>query len=72
MALQSDLEKQGIIFRPTNERTIALAKVGPTYGNTFLHENYIRANWEKQGAKVIEYLSGGLRGWQDIVILSVN
>ena len=46
-----------------------VAKAGSDYGNAFIHERYIREQWSKAGFEVIEFVEGGLRGWQDVTIL---
>jgi hypothetical protein len=50
--------------------TLAAAEAGGDYGNSFTHERYIREEWPKaSGMEVVEFTPGGVRGWQDTVVL---
>ena len=46
-----------------------LTDAGPRYGNTFIDETYVREHWNNAQFQVLEHVSGGLRGWQDLVVL---
>lgn len=48
---------------------IDFAKTGSRYGNSFIDETYVRTHWNNACFDVIEFIPGGLRGWQDIVVL---
>jgi ubiquinone/menaquinone biosynthesis C-methylase UbiE len=62
-------KEQPFVFFKYGQNTIEIAKAGSEYGNTFIHPDYIYKYWSKEGFKVLEVIPGGLRGWQDIVIL---
>jgi ubiquinone/menaquinone biosynthesis C-methylase UbiE len=62
-------QKKPFVYFKYDQNTIELAKAGDEYGNAFIHPDYIYENWAKAGFKVLEVISGGLRNWQDIVIL---
>ena len=51
------------------KRGLLLAKAGDDYGNSFIHPSYIEKNWQLDGLRLLAHLPGGLRGWQDIVVL---
>jgi ubiquinone/menaquinone biosynthesis C-methylase UbiE len=57
------------IFNKYDQNTIEIAKAGSEYGNTFIHPDYIYKKWAIEGFKVLEVIPGGLRNWQDLVIL---
>ena len=38
-------------------------------GFTFIHPDYPAANWNPEAFEVLQHISGGLRAWQDIVVL---
>jgi len=61
-------EKQ-FIFYNYDRSTLDIAKAGEDYGNTFIYPEYIKNKWGKLGFTILDIISGGLRGWQDIVIL---
>ncbi|MCB9833495.1 MAG: class I SAM-dependent methyltransferase [Planctomycetes bacterium] len=47
---------------------LAEARAGETYGVTFIHEDHVRRHWSRD-FEVVEFRSGGMRGWQDTVLL---
>lgn len=57
------------IFYPYDHATIEMARAGGDYGNSFIHPTYLYEKCQSEGFEVVEYLPGGLRGWQDIIIL---
>jgi SAM-dependent methyltransferase len=57
------------VFKPYAEETLKVARAGTVYGNTFIHPDYIHRNWGDAGFHIREIIPGGLRGWQDLVIL---
>jgi SAM-dependent methyltransferase len=62
--------KTGVfLFYPYDSATIEMAKAGEEYGNSFIHPAFLYEKCKSEGFEVLEYLPGGLRGWQDIVIL---
>ena len=64
-----NLQKIPFVYFKYDQNTIEMAKAGGEYGNTFIHPDYIYKNWVKEDLKVLEVIPGGLRGWQDLVIL---
>ena len=47
----------------------AMAKAGDSYGNCFIAPAYIEEHWPKFGFELLELIPGGMRGFQDIVLL---
>lgn len=64
-----DFQEEPFVFFKYDQSTIKIAKAGDEYGNTFIHPDYIYKNWAIEGFKVLEFIPGGLRNWQDLVIL---
>jgi len=62
-------EESPFVFVPYDDATARRADAGADYGSTFIHPDYIRSRWESPECEVVEILPGGLRGWQDIVVL---
>jgi hypothetical protein len=62
-------EETPFVFRRLHENVLRVARVGSDYGNTFIHPRYVREHWENDELRVVTHLPGGLRGWQDIVIM---
>jgi SAM-dependent methyltransferase len=50
--------------------SLSAAKAGDEYGNTFIDPSYIYEHWNSAGLRVLAHIPGGLRGWQDTVVLS--
>jgi SAM-dependent methyltransferase len=67
--LRSALDNRRYCYRPYGAETVAVAKAGEDYGNSFIHESYIRDHWTRGVFDVVEFVPGGLRGWQDVTIL---
>lgn len=67
--LRLRLAKERFIYLRYDADVIASANAGPEYGNSFTHESYIREFWAGQFFEVVEFVPGGLRGWQDVVVL---
>lgn len=63
------LPNEGFLFNRCNPDVLAMADVGPEYGYSFIDEKYVASTWNDEHFEVIEHLAGGLRGWQDIVVL---
>jgi len=38
-------------------------------GFTFIHPDYAAANWNPEAFEILQHIPGGLRAWQDIVVL---
>lgn len=67
--IRRTLAQKGFIYRKLSSDIIEAANAGADYGNSFTHENYIKERWVRDFFDVIEVVSGGLRGWQDVTIL---
>lgn len=67
--LVNRLPNEGFLFKRCNPDVLAMANVGPDYGYSFIDETYVASTWSDEHFEVIEHLAGGLRGWQDIVVL---
>jgi SAM-dependent methyltransferase len=57
------------VFYRYDQATLGMAKAGEEYGNAFIHPDYIYEKWGTEGFEVLDCLPGGLRGFQDVVIL---
>ncbi len=67
--LLAHLPETGFDFRPYDPHTLIAASAGPEYGLTFIHPDYIEKTAPILGLRIKEVREGGLRGWQDIVVL---
>ncbi len=56
-------------FRPYADATRQSAGAGLEYGNSFIHPSYVEGQWAGGRLEVVQILPGGMRGWQDIVVL---
>lgn len=63
------LKKDRFVFVNYAQDTLRVAEAGEEYGNTFIHPEYFVAEWQHGTLEVLQHLPGGLRSWQDIVIL---
>jgi SAM-dependent methyltransferase len=63
------LEVEGFLFIPYRAGVLEAAKATSAYGNAFIHERYVADHWKEAGFEVLEYIPGGLRHWQDIIVL---
>ena len=66
---REEYRREGFVYRSYAPDGIRCAKAGEDYGNSFTHETFIRSEWARSGLIVSEFIPGGLRGGQDIVIL---
>lgn len=64
-----DFKERQFVFSQYDRDTLAAAKAGQDYGNAFIHPDYIYNIWATEDFKLLQYLPGGLRGWQDIAVL---
>lgn len=69
MGIKTRLPKEDYIHVVYDAATNRLAKAGEDYGNCFISRRYVENNWPAFGFKLLEYLPGGMRGFQDIVLL---
>ena len=67
-ALLAALETEGFVFRPYARATLEDAQAGDDYGNAFVHARRLRDAWCPAPLELCDHLSGGLRGWQDVVV----
>jgi SAM-dependent methyltransferase len=67
--IRRSLADVGFSFRRYDEDILALANAGETYGNSFIHESYIRDTLAGGVFELLEFVPGGLRGWQDLTVL---
>lgn len=67
--LRSTFDLVQFNYRRYSPEVIGAASAGEDYGNSFIHENYIREQWTRDVFDVVEFIPGGLRGWQDVTIL---
>jgi len=49
--------------------SLAAARAGDNYGLHYTTEEQVRSTWPGEQLELLEYRPGGLRGWQDIVVL---
>lgn len=68
-SLRDNLEVKGFQYMLCDPETLAVAEAGDDYGHSFTHERYVREVWPQSGLEVVEFIPGGVRGWQDIVVL---
>lgn len=67
--LQNSFELERFVYRPLSADVVNAANAGEEYGNSFTHEHFIRKHWVRDVFDVIEFIPGGMRGWQDVTIL---
>ena len=67
--LRSTFDLNRFNYRRYSLGVIEAANAGEDYGNSFTHETYIKEQWTRDFFDVIEFVPGGLRGWQDVTIL---
>jgi SAM-dependent methyltransferase len=68
-ALMARLPREGFIYRPYSADTLRVAKAGQEYSNAFIHPDHIARTWNTDLLELVEHIPGGLRGWQDCVVL---
>lgn len=66
--LETFASKQ-FVYRSYSEDVARAANAGDDYGNSFTHENYIRNQWTRSAFEIVQFIPGGMRGWQDVTIL---
>ncbi len=66
--IRANLERERFAYLKYPEDVLQAADAGSDYGNLFIHPAYVRQEWGRMFEE-LEYISGGLRGWQDIVVL---
>ncbi len=68
-SLIARLPHEGSIFLPYEADILSAARAGEDYGNTFTDPDHIRSDWVSEMLQFVEHVPGGLRGWQDVVVL---
>ncbi len=63
------LAERQVVFLPYSADVLAVAKAGDDYGNAFIHPNYVHNRWNNERFRVLRHIPGGLRGWQDVIVL---
>lgn len=67
--LRSTFNQRRYVYRRYSSDVVKTANAGDDYGNSFIHEAYIREQWTRDAFDVVEFVPGGLRGWQDVTLL---
>jgi SAM-dependent methyltransferase len=63
------LEKERFVFVKYAQDALEMAQASEEYGNAFIHPKYFAKEWQHEILEVVQHLPGGLRSWQDIIIL---
>jgi SAM-dependent methyltransferase len=63
------LERERFVFTPYRSEVLEVAKAGADYGLSFIDDQYVSSHWNTSEFQVLEHVPGGLRGWQDLVVL---
>jgi GT2 family glycosyltransferase/SAM-dependent methyltransferase len=63
------LPQEGYIFLPYEPDVLSAAKAGAKYGNAFIDPDHVRAQWSSATLQFVAHVPGGLRDWQDVVVL---
>lgn len=67
--LLKTFSSEQFVYRALSEDVVRAANAGDDYGNSFTHESYIQSQWARSVFEVIQFIPGGMRGWQDVTIL---
>ncbi|HYC76878.1 MAG TPA: class I SAM-dependent methyltransferase [Planctomycetota bacterium] len=68
-ALLRELDAVGFRFAPYDQDQLEAAAVGAEYGSTFVSKAEAARRAALAGWTVLEHREGGLRGWQDLLVL---
>lgn len=68
-SLKQRLTTEHYIYLPYDGATVQFANAGADYGNSFVDADFLKQNWNDTNFEFVEHIPGGLRGWQDIVVL---
>lgn len=63
------LAAHGHGFVRYDTQSLAAAHAGDNYGLHYTTEQHLRRTWPDEQLELLEYRPGGLRGWQDVVVL---
>jgi SAM-dependent methyltransferase len=69
-AIGDRLPTEGVIYLPYDQDVLDVAHAGPSYGNTFIDPGYAKRAWANDDLAVTAHLPGGVRGWQDVYVLT--
>jgi SAM-dependent methyltransferase len=67
--IRGTFDQKRYIYRRYDPDVVKVANAGDDYGNCFTHETYIRERWMRDAFDIVEFVPGGLRGWQDVTLL---
>ncbi len=67
--LKQRLAAENYIYLPYDRATVHFANAGADYGNSFVDAEFLKHRWNDANFECVEHIPGGLRGWQDIVVL---
>jgi 2-polyprenyl-3-methyl-5-hydroxy-6-metoxy-1,4-benzoquinol methylase len=67
--LRRTFDQRQYIYRQLSSDVVKAADAGDEYGNSFIHETFMRERWARDAFDVVEFVPGGLRGWQDVTVL---
>lgn len=68
-SIRNRLSSESYIYLNFQKATLSITKAGDDYGHCFISEDYIKRVWPSHGFELIDYIPGGARGFQDIVLL---
>ena len=68
--IRRNFTQAGFAYLSYSPVAIDAAHAGDEYGNSFVAEARVRDHWiDKEIWELAEFIPGGLRGWQDVVVL---
>jgi len=68
-AVRRRMASEGFMFVPYAADDLDAARAGEVYGLSFASAEHVAHRWVDQHFALVVHLPGGLRGWQDIVVL---
>ena len=66
--IRAKVGREGFVFLKYPNEILHAADAGGEYGNSFIHPDFVRREWGRLFEE-LEYVPGGVRGWQDVVVL---
>ncbi|HUO07582.1 MAG TPA: class I SAM-dependent methyltransferase [Phycisphaerae bacterium] len=66
--IRANLGRERFVYLKYPDEILQAADAGSDYGNSFIHPDYVRREWGRMFEE-LEYIPGGLRGWQDVMVL---
>ena len=67
--VQRQMASEGFVFVPYQGDVLEVARAGEVYGLTFASAEHVERSWSDERFELAAHLPGGLRGWQDVVVL---